>query len=113
MRRVALSLAALSLAAGCQKSSSRGRDGGATGDAAAADPAAVIAKLEGYRDAACACASPACVQDVENDMRNWLLAVGPAMQDLKGTPAQTAAAQKASAAMDACVDRILHPTGHP
>ncbi|MBL8622008.1 MAG: hypothetical protein JNK64_11910 [Myxococcales bacterium] len=107
-------------AAGCQKSGkpSWAQDaaaGGAAGSAAATatptpvTPEAVLAKLEGFRDAACACMAPDCVKDVELEMRDWLLKEGPAMQSLQSTAAQNEAANKASSAMAACVDRILHP----
>lgn len=105
-------------AAGCQKSArpswaqDAGPGGTAGSDAAAMTPVtpeAVLAKLEGFRDAACACMAPACVEDVEMAMRAWLLKEGPEMQSLKSTAAQNEAANKASSAMAACVDRILHP----
>ena len=107
--------AAAGAAAGCQKSAkpSWAQDagpGGTAGSAAATPitPAAVLAKLEGFRDAACACMAPDCVKEVEIEMRDWLLKEGPAMQSLKSTAAQNEAANKASSAMAACVDRVLH-----
>lgn len=107
-------VAAAAAAAGCQKSGkpSWAQDAGAGGSAAATPtpitPEAVLAKLEGFRDAACACMAPDCVKDVEIEMRDWLLKEGPAMQSLKSTAAQNEAANKASSAMAACVDRVLH-----
>ena len=103
--------------AGCQRSKksppAEGAGAPVTLDAASAGapvtPAAVLAKLEGFRDAACACVEPACVKDVEIAMRDWLLSEGPAMQGLQSTPAQEEAAKRASSAMAARVDKILHP----
>lgn len=117
MRRLAVVVfvvAAVGAVAGCQKSGkpSWAQDAGpGSGSAATAPitPEAVLAKLEGFRDAACACMAPDCVKSVELEMRDWLLKEGPAMQSLKSTAAQNAAANKASSAMAACVDRILHP----
>jgi len=116
MRRSSVVFAAVVAvsAAGCKKTAkpSAAQDAAsATGSSGATPitPEAVLAKLEGFRDAACACMAPACVKDVEIEMRDWLLKEGPAMQSLKSTAAQNDAANKASAAMAACVDRILHP----
>ncbi len=92
--------------AGCQRSK---KSPPAEGAGAPVTPAAVLAKLEGVRDAACACVEPACVKQVEIDLRDWLLSEGPAMQGLQSTPAQEEAAKRASSAMAACVDKILHP----
>lgn len=115
MRRLSVVVfAVVAAAAGCRKAGkpSWAQDAGpGSGSAATAPitPEAVLAKLEGFRDAACACMAPACVKDVELAMRNWLLKEGPAMQSLQSTAAQNDAANKASAAMTACVDRILQP----
>jgi|JI10StandDraft_1071094.scaffolds.fasta_scaffold00206_56 hypothetical protein len=115
MRRssvVFAAVVAVSAVAACKKTakSPAAQDAGATGSGATPiTPEVVLAKLEGFRDAACACMAPACVKDVEIEMRDWLLKEGPAMQSLQSTAAQNDAANKASAAMAACVDRILHP----
>ncbi|MBK9032762.1 MAG: hypothetical protein IPL61_16085 [Myxococcales bacterium] len=114
--RVALLLSLVFTAVACQKSSSPAPAPGAgTGplDAGVGGPAVILAKLESYRDTACACVEPACVQGVEREMRNWLLREGPALSLTPSTPAQQAAADKTMAAMETCVQKILHPTGQP
>ncbi|MEZ4401883.1 MAG: hypothetical protein R3B06_17775 [Kofleriaceae bacterium] len=78
-----------------------------------ADPEAMLKKLEAFRDEACACPEPTCVFDVERAMKNWLITEGPKLMGVKTTPAQDARGQAASAAMEACVERITKPTGQP
>ena len=73
------------------------------------DSAAILTKLEGFRDIACACTDVTCVQTNERNMRNWLLREGPGTMNLKPSPGELAAAEKVSAAMSECVEKILHP----
>ena len=115
-RRVAL-IAVLVLAACSSKKSAGAGSGssepppvaGSGSGSAPLDAAAILAKLESFRDVACACTDITCVQTNERDMRNWLLREGPATMNLKTTPEQMAAAEKVTAAMSVCVERILHP----
>lgn len=86
-----------------------GSGSGSGSGSAPLDAAAILAKLESFRDVACACTDITCVQTNEREMRNWLLREGPATMNLKTTPEQMAAAEKVTAAMSVCVERILHP----
>lgn len=115
-----LALVAVLVLAACSSKKSAGAGSGSSepppvagsgsgSGSAPLDAAAILAKLESFRDIACACTDITCVQTNEREMRNWLLREGPATMNLKTTPEQMAAAEKVTAAMSVCVERILHP----
>lgn len=117
LRRLAF-VAVVALAACSSKKSADPGSGSGSSEAPAAgtgasskplDAAGILAKLESFRDVACACTDVTCVQNNERDMRNWLLREGPGTMKLKPSAADMAAAEKVTTAMTACVDKIMNP----
>lgn len=105
---LAAALVAATSATACKKSSKPAAEGGSGAAPADGPPtaASAVKTLEAFRDRACACTDLACVGLAKKELADWLLKNGPELGKLTFTPAQDAAGQKASAAMDACVAKM-------
>lgn len=62
----------------------------------------ILAKMRDFKDQACACSDPQCIEEVETEMMRWALANMDEMKSLEPTPAQDAEADRIAEAMDTC-----------
>jgi hypothetical protein len=67
---------------------------------------AFLAKIGEFKDQVCACADSACLEKAQKDMMEWAIANMEEMKGLTPTKAQDETADKYSAEMDACKQRI-------
>ena len=66
----------------------------------------LLAKIEQLKDRMCACQDTACIEQVETDTMDWVMANSDTFEQVKPTPAQDQRADQLSDEMDACKAKL-------
>jgi len=119
LRPLGALLLVVALTAGC-RDAKKNNGGSAAGSDPAAAPAAgdalsaeVLAGLEKYRSLGCACPDLACGDRVQRDLGQWMLSNASRFKDVQGSPAEKAAAKKASAELQKCYQTLQRAAAAP